>query len=89
MPSDVAWLEGVARNLEEEAGSLSRVLVRLLCVQQDLSKWTKALPLIMLGIRTALKEDLQCSTAELVYGTTLRLPGEFLIQAHLPLFLTQ
>ena len=24
-----------------------------------------------------LKEDLQCSAAELVYGTTLRLPGEF------------
>ena len=25
----------------------------------------------------ALKEDLHCTTAELVYGTTLRLPGEF------------
>ena len=31
----------------------------------------------MLGIRTTVKEDLQCSSAELVYGTTLRLPGEF------------
>ena len=39
--------------------------------------WTDALPLVMLGIRTALKNDLGCSAAELVYGTTLRLPGEF------------
>jgi hypothetical protein len=36
-----------------------------------------SLPLILLSIRTALKIDLKCSAAELVYGTTLRLPGEF------------
>ncbi|VDP46563.1 unnamed protein product [Schistosoma curassoni] len=29
------------------------------------------------GIRTSLKADIQCSAAELVYGTTLRLPGKF------------
>ena len=40
-------------------------------------KWTDSLPLILLGIRTVVKDDLQCSTAELVYGTTLRLPAEF------------
>ena len=39
--------------------------------------WIESLPLILLGIRTALKGDLQCSTAKLVYGTTLRLPGQF------------
>ena len=39
--------------------------------------WVDALPLILLGVRTALKEDLGCSSAELVYGTTLRLPGEY------------
>ena len=38
--------------------------------------WIDSLPLILLGIRTALKIDLKCSTAELVYGSTLRLPGE-------------
>ena len=37
----------------------------------------KALPLVLLGIRAGLKQDIGCSTAELVYGTTLRLPGEF------------
>ena len=41
-------------------------------------KWADSLPLTLLGIRTALKEDLQHSSAELVYGTTLRLPGELL-----------
>ena len=40
-------------------------------------QWTNSLPLVLLGIRTALKEDIRCTTAELVYGTSLRLPGEF------------
>ena len=35
------------------------------------------LTLVLLGIRSAVKQDLSTSTAELVYGTTLRLPGEF------------
>lgn len=43
--------------------------------------WSKALPLVLLGIRTALKEDLQCSSAELVYGEPLRLPGELFVPA--------
>jgi hypothetical protein len=33
--------------------------------------------LVLLGIRTARKEDLKCTMAKMVYGTTLRLPGEF------------
>ncbi|XP_070171108.1 uncharacterized protein [Polyergus mexicanus] len=40
--------------------------------------WTEVLPVIMLGIRTAFKENFQATPAELVYGETLRLPGEFL-----------
>ncbi len=31
----------------------------------------------MLGIRTALKEDTHSTAAEMVYGTTIRLPGKF------------
>jgi cleavage and polyadenylation specificity factor subunit 1 len=46
--------------------------------------WYDDLPIVMLGIRTALKEDLQCSSAELVYGTTLRLPGEFFCPTQTP-----
>ena len=41
------------------------------------TRWTDSLPMVLLGIRTALKDDIHCSAAELVYGTTLRLPGEF------------
>ena len=40
-------------------------------------RWTEALPLVLLGIRASLKEDISCTAAELVYGTNLRLPGEF------------
>jgi transposase InsO family protein len=40
---------------------------------------TEALPLGLLGIRTAFKEDLQASVAELVYGEHLSIPGELLI----------
>ena len=31
----------------------------------------------LLGIHTTLKQDCCCTPAELVYGTTLRIPGEF------------
>ncbi|XP_068627034.1 uncharacterized protein [Battus philenor] len=41
--------------------------------------WSEALPLVLLGIRTAWKEDIKASAAELVYGETLRLPGEFFV----------
>ena len=40
--------------------------------------WTEALSLALLGIRSALKQDMGCSTAELVYGAPLRLPGELI-----------
>ncbi len=39
--------------------------------------WSDVVPLILLGVRSALKEDIGCNAAELVYGTTLRLPGAF------------
>lgn len=41
------------------------------------SSWTEILPLVLLGIRSAIKNDLQASPAELVYGEPLTLPGEF------------
>ena len=43
----------------------------------DPSPWFESLPFILLGIHTSIKEDLQASGAEMVYGTTLWLPGEF------------
>jgi cleavage and polyadenylation specificity factor subunit 1 len=46
----------------------------------DPSHWTERLPLVLLGIRTAVKTDFGHSVAERVYGTTLCLPGEFFSQ---------
>ncbi|KAJ8389881.1 hypothetical protein AAFF_G00113500 [Aldrovandia affinis] len=40
--------------------------------------WLDKLPWVMLGLRTAPKEDLQSSSVELVYGQPLRVPGEFM-----------
>lgn len=42
------------------------------------SRWTETLPTVLLGIRAAWREDLKTTSAELVYGEPLRLPGEFL-----------
>ena len=40
--------------------------------------WVDELPWVLLGIRTAPKEDLATSSAELVYGTPITVPGDFL-----------
>ena len=42
--------------------------------------WLEALPMVLLGLRTAHKEDLHASPAELVYGEPLRIPGEFFVE---------
>lgn len=46
------------------------------CHRSD--RWTDVLPTVLMGIRAAWKEDVQATPAELVYGETLRLPGQFL-----------
>ena len=40
--------------------------------------WVDELPWVLLSIRTAPNEDLCCYTTELVYGTPLTLPGDFI-----------
>jgi len=39
--------------------------------------WAEVLPMILLGLRASYKEDIQVSTAELVYTTILKLPGKY------------
>ena len=56
---------------------LHRQLKASLKAKRESSLWVDCLPLVLLGIRTALKEDTHSTAAEMVYGTTLRLPGEF------------
>lgn len=45
--------------------------------------WLDILPTVLLGLRTSLKEDLQASPAEMLYGTCLRIPGEFFVSEDL------
>ena len=42
--------------------------------------WTRELPWVLLGIRTAPKEDFGCSSVELVYGVPLTVPGDFITE---------
>ena len=41
--------------------------------------WVDDLPVVLLAIRTTPKFDLGASAAELLYGTTLRLPGDMVV----------
>lgn len=47
-------------------------------------RWTETLPIVLLGIRTAVKADIGCSAAELVFGTTVTLPGQFVAPSMSP-----
>ncbi|XP_035205306.1 uncharacterized protein LOC118180305 [Stegodyphus dumicola] len=40
-------------------------------------KWTEVLPTVLLGLRAAVREDGNHSLAQMVYGTNIRIPGEF------------
>jgi len=54
-----------------------RTLKAAIACKDNAKQWVDLLPDILLGLRTCYKEDLKCSIAELLYGTPLRLPGEF------------
>ncbi|KAK2577727.1 hypothetical protein KPH14_012837 [Odynerus spinipes] len=46
--------------------------------------WLDLLPSVLLGLRTSYKEDLKSSPAEMLYSTTLRVPGEFFVHQDAP-----
>ncbi|GBO41869.1 Transposon Ty3-G Gag-Pol polyprotein [Araneus ventricosus] len=56
---------------------LHRHLKSSLMAHENL-KWTETLPVVLLGLRTAIKRDLNATSSQLVYGTTLRLPSDLL-----------
>ena len=41
-------------------------------------EWMSHLPMVLLGLRSTIREDGEMSPADLVYGSALRLPGELL-----------
>ena len=54
-----------------------RQLKAAIMAHKSANPWTITLPAVLLDARSAVKELLGRSAAEIVYGTTLRLPGEF------------
>ncbi|XP_017461052.1 PREDICTED: uncharacterized protein LOC108354372 [Rhagoletis zephyria] len=43
------------------------------------ASWVDSLPVVMLGLRTSYKADIHASAAEMLYGTTLHLPGDYFL----------
>ncbi|CAH8649038.1 unnamed protein product [Dicrocoelium dendriticum] len=43
--------------------------------------WSETLPLVLLGLRNTVKTDFDATPAQLVYGCTLRLPGQLVAPA--------
>ncbi|UYV73731.1 hypothetical protein LAZ67_11000573, partial [Cordylochernes scorpioides] len=41
------------------------------------NKWTESIPTVLLGLRAALRKDSDYSLTQMVYGKTIKLPGEF------------
>ena len=56
-----------------------RTLKTTVTAQLDHNQWERYLPLVLLGLGSAVKTDWKCSSVELVYGTTLTLPGQLVI----------
>lgn len=54
-----------------------RTLKTSLSTKSNNGNWVDELPLVLLSLRNTLKEDLKCSAAELVFGTSLSLPGQY------------
>ncbi|GBL94662.1 hypothetical protein AVEN_83978-1 [Araneus ventricosus] len=49
----------------------------LMCRLGSTERCVQQVPTILLGIRTAFKEDIEASSAEILYGSNLRLPAQF------------
>jgi hypothetical protein len=70
-PQGNALVERFHRRLKEALKASS---------ESETTEWVQRLPLILLSLRTASREDDQPSPAEIVYGTNLRLPIDLLIR---------
>ena len=57
-----------------------RQLKASLMASNNTMNWYEELPLILLGFRSTIKDDIECTPSELVYGQTLRIPGELVVK---------
>ena len=56
-----------------------RRLKAALRMQINPQRWYHNLPLVLLSLRNTPKAEIECSPAELVFGQTVKLPGQFTI----------
>jgi cleavage and polyadenylation specificity factor subunit 1 len=61
-----------------------RTLKEALRAQQN-TDWYNNLPLVLLGMRTTIKEGLNSSPAEILYGENITIPGDFLTANKAPI----
>ena len=47
-------------------------------IKASCGNWEEVLPLVLLGLRTIVREDLQSSSAELLYGEPITIPADLL-----------
>ena len=65
--------------IERQHRTLKDRLVSRACSSGS-SSWMDNLPFVLLGIRTSVREDSGCSASDLLYGSSLRLPGDMLVR---------
>lgn len=58
---------------------LHRQIKAALMARCNTPHWSEELPFVLLGIRSSIRDDIQCSPADLVYGQALRIPGELFV----------
>ncbi|XP_052746959.1 uncharacterized protein LOC112050731 [Bicyclus anynana] len=58
---------------------LHRTLKAALMARGATTTWSDEIPTVLLGLRTALREDNNLSPALMTYGTTLRIPSDFFV----------
>ena len=63
--------------IERQHRTLKDRLIARACASGSTS-WMENLPFVLLGIRTSVRADSSCSPSDLLYGASLRLPGDLL-----------
>ena len=63
-----------AKGLNERFNRSLKVALKF---QSSPDLWYRNLSLVLLGLRSAIKEDMGCAAVEMASGTSIRLPGEY------------
>ncbi|KAK8394431.1 hypothetical protein O3P69_006549 [Scylla paramamosain] len=77
--SDTSSQDSIPPTVKYDGGAFTQALGRSIRAQPHPYSWANSLPLVLLDIHSAIKEDPQCSSAEFTYGQALRLPGELYV----------